>query len=131
MTAASSAPHHLRIKFQYYQSYEKVTVAVLEKGLKESEVTVDVEAKRLTVRRKGGEDGGGALLFDKVLYEEVLPEKRRTRFMASKVKERAVSGRRNANKCCELGWWAGGGVEVSVMLEEIGSTQVQCLRCLP
>lgn len=86
--ASSSAPEHLRIKFQYYQSYEKVTVAVLEKGLKESEVKVDVEAKRLTVRRKGDKDadgGGGALLFDKVLYEEVLPEKCRTRFAASKV----------------------------------------------
>ncbi|CAM9468053.1 unnamed protein product [Pylaiella littoralis] len=86
--ASSSAPEHLRIKFQYYQSYEKVTVAVLEKGLKESEVKVDVEAKRLTVRRKGDKDadgGGGALLFDKVLYEEVLPEKCRTRFAASKL----------------------------------------------
>lgn len=78
----SSAPAHLRIKFQYYQSYEKVTVAVLEKGLKESEVDVEVGARRLTVRRKGD---GGALLFDKVLYEEVVPEKRRARFMASKV----------------------------------------------
>lgn len=87
--ASSSAPDHLRIKFQYYQSYEKVTVAVLEKGLKESEVKVDVETKRLTVRRKGDKDaggGGGALLFDKVLYEEVLPEKCRTRFAASKVR---------------------------------------------
>ncbi|CBN79827.1 SGT1 homologue [Ectocarpus siliculosus] len=82
--ASSTAPAHLRIKFQYYQSYEKVTVAVLEKGLKESEVKVDVEAKRLTVRRKAG-DNAGALLFDKVLYEEVLPEKCRTRFMASKL----------------------------------------------
>ncbi|CAN0506685.1 unnamed protein product [Ectocarpus sp. 12 AP-2014] len=82
--ASSTAPAHLRIKFQYYQSYEKVTVAVLEKGLKESEVQVDVEAKRLTVRRKAG-DNAGALLFDKVLYEEVLPEKCRTRFMASKL----------------------------------------------
>lgn len=78
----SSAPAHLRIKFQYYQSYEKVTVAVLEKGLKEGEVDVDVEARRLTVRRKND----GALLFDKVLYEEVLPEKRKTRYMASKVR---------------------------------------------
>eukprot|EP00903_Cladosiphon_okamuranus_P010720 g10132.t1 len=78
----SSAPAHLRIKFQYYQSYEKLTVAVLEKGLKESEVDVEVEAKRLTVRRKGD---AGALLFDKVLYEEVLPEKSRKRFMASKL----------------------------------------------
>ncbi|CAB1106702.1 unnamed protein product [Ectocarpus sp. CCAP 1310/34] len=81
--ASSTAPAHLRIKFQYYQSYEKVTVAVLEKGLKESEVKVDVEPKRLTVKRKAG-DNAGALLFDKVLYEEVLPEKCRTRFMASK-----------------------------------------------
>lgn len=82
----SSAPAHLRIKFQYYQSYEKVTVAVLEKGLKESEVDVEVEAKRLTVRRKGdAESGGGGLLFDKVLYEEVLPDLCRKRFMASKV----------------------------------------------
>lgn len=81
--ATSSAPAHLRIKFQYYQSYEKVTVVVLEKGLKESEIKVDVEAQRLTVRRKDS----GALLFDKVLYEEVLPEKCRTRFMASKVRQ--------------------------------------------
>ncbi|CAM9883728.1 unnamed protein product [Scytosiphon promiscuus] len=90
VSASSSAPQHLRIKFQYYQSYEKVTVAVLEKGLKESDVAVEVEAQRLTVRRKGedgrgGGGGGGALLFDKVLYEEVLPEKCRTRFMASKL----------------------------------------------
>ncbi|CAM9170604.1 unnamed protein product [Hapterophycus canaliculatus] len=89
VSASSSAPHHLRIRFQYYQSYEKVTVAVLEKGLKESEVAVDVDAKRLTVRRKagdgGGGGGGGGLLFDKVLYEEVIPEKCRTRFMASKL----------------------------------------------
>lgn len=77
----SSAPAHLRIKFQYYQSYEKVTVAVLEKGLTESAVEVEVGAKRLTVRRKTD----GSLLFDKVLYEEVLPDKLKTRFMASKV----------------------------------------------
>lgn len=89
--ASSSAPAHLRIKFQYYQSYEKVTVAVLEKGLKESEVDVEVEAQRLTVRRKGDTGGGGgALLFDKVLYEEVLPEKCRKRFMASKVSYSSV-----------------------------------------
>lgn len=77
----SSAPAHLRIKFQYYQSYEKVTVAVLEKGLTESAVEVEVGAKRLTVRRKTD----GSLLFDKVLYEEVLPDKLKTRFMASKL----------------------------------------------
>lgn len=77
----SSAHAHLHIKFQYYQSYEKVTVAVLEKGLTESAVDVVVAAKRLTVRRKGD----GSLLFDKVLYEEVLPDKLKTRFMASKV----------------------------------------------
>lgn len=78
---ASSAPKHLRIKFQYYQSYEKITVAVLEKGLKEAELDVEVGAQRLTVRRKGD----GALLFDKVLYEEVLPGQRKTRCMSSKV----------------------------------------------
>ena len=77
----SSAHAHLRIKFQYYQSYEKVTVAVLEKGLSEDAVDVVVGMKRLTVRRKG--DGGG-LLFDKVLHEEILPAKVKTRFMASK-----------------------------------------------
>ncbi|CAN0482453.1 unnamed protein product, partial [Laminaria digitata] len=77
----SSAHAHLHIKFQYYQSYEKVTVAVLEKGLTESAVDVVVAAKRLTVRRKGD----GSLLFDKVLYEEVLPDKLKTRFMASKL----------------------------------------------
>eukprot|EP00904_Undaria_pinnatifida_P003220 jgi/Undpi1/1289/HiC_scaffold_11.g04681.m1 len=78
----SSAHAHLRIKFQYYQSYEKVTVAVLEKGLSEDAVDVVVGMKRLTVRRKG--DGGG-LLFDKVLHEEILPAKVKTRFMASKL----------------------------------------------
>lgn len=77
----SSAHVHLRTKFQYYQSYEKVTVAVLEKGLKEAEVEVDVLPRRLTVRRKQDM----ALLFDKVLYEEVLAEKKRTRFMTSKL----------------------------------------------
>lgn len=84
-TPVVSAPAHLRIKFQYYQSYEKVTVAVLEKGLKEGEVEVEVEKRRLTVRQKGN---GGALLFDKTLYEEVIPDKRKTRFMASKVRGR-------------------------------------------
>lgn len=56
-------------------------MAVLEKGLKEADVEVEVLAKRLTVRRKQDM----ALMFDKVLYEEVLPDKKRTRFMASKV----------------------------------------------
>lgn len=59
----------------------QVTVSVLEKGLKDADVEVEVSAKRLTVRRKQDM----ALLFDKVLYEEVLPEKKRTRFMPSKV----------------------------------------------
>lgn len=77
----SSAPVHLRTKFQYYQSYDKVTVAVLEKGLKEDEVDVEIGTKRLTVRRRRD----SALLFDKVLYEEVLPDQRKTRFVASKV----------------------------------------------
>lgn len=95
----SSAPAHLRIKFQYYQSYEKVTVAVLEKGLKESEVDVEVEPQRLTVRRKGDAGGGGgALLFDKVLYEEVQPEKCRKRFMASKVRFWKLFGREGNRK---------------------------------
>ena len=80
----SSAPAHLRIKFQYYQSHEKVTVAVLEKGLTETTVDVEIGAKRLTGRRKPD----GSLLFDKVLYEEVLPDKLKTRFMASKVGDR-------------------------------------------
>lgn len=113
--ASSSAPAHLRIKFQYYQSYEKVTVAVLEKGLKESEVDVEVEAQRLTVRRKGGTGsggGGGALLFDKMLYEEVLPEKCRKRFMASKVGVGLVCcvclGREsNRKSSCLLALWRG------------------------
>ncbi|CAM9163362.1 unnamed protein product [Ascophyllum nodosum] len=78
---ASSAHAHLSIRFQYYQSYEKITVAVLEKGLKKDHVAVEVEARRLTVRRKDDD----ALLFNKVLYEEVLPEKSRTRFLPSKM----------------------------------------------
>ena len=86
---ASSAHAHLSIRFQYYQSYEKITVAVLEKGLRKDHVAVEVEARRLTVRRKDDD----ALLFNKVLYEEVLPEKSRTRFLPSKVR-RANSGMR-------------------------------------
>lgn len=62
-------------------------MAVLEKGLKEAEVEVDVLPRRLTVRRKQDM----ALLFDKVLYEEVLAEKKRTRFMTSKVCRRVVA----------------------------------------
>lgn len=89
----SSAPTHLRIKFQYYQSYEKITVAVLEKGLQEAEVNVEVGERRLTVRRKGD----GALLFDKVLYEEVLPDERKTRFMSSKVRVGPAGGRADYN----------------------------------
>lgn len=59
----------------------QVTVSVLERGLKDADVEVEVTARRLTVRRKQDM----ALLFDKVLYEEVLPDKKRTRFMPSKV----------------------------------------------
>lgn len=77
-------------------------MAVLEKGLKEADVEVEIAPRRLTVRRKVDM----ALLFDKVLYEEVLPDKKRTRFMASKVIPLvpfctgAVSHR--GNLCCSL-----------------------------
>lgn len=77
----SSAPMHLRIRFQYYQSYEKITVAILEKGMRKDDVGVEVGARRLTVMR----NQDGALLFDKVLYEEVLPEHCKTRFLPSKL----------------------------------------------
>lgn len=78
---ATSTPVHLRVRFQYYQSHEKVTVALLEKGLKKNDVDMEVGERRLTVTRK--EDG--ALLFDKVLYESVAPEQSKTRFLHSKV----------------------------------------------
>lgn len=78
---ATSAPAHLRVRFQYYQSHERVTVALLEKGLKKDDVDMDVGERRLTVRRKEG----GGLLFDKVLYESVVPEQCKTRFLPSKV----------------------------------------------
>lgn len=78
--SVSAAPIHLRTKFQYYQSHEKVTVSLLEKGLKEADVEVDIGTKKLTVRRRHDL----ALLFDKPLYEDVLPEKHKTKFLPSK-----------------------------------------------
>lgn len=79
------ATYVLRLSERYMGA--QVTVAVLEKGLTEAEVEVNVLPRRLTVRRKQDM----ALLFDKVLYEEVLPEKKKTRFMASKVRRRVVA----------------------------------------
>ncbi|CAM9259044.1 unnamed protein product [Choristocarpus tenellus] len=77
----------LRAKFQYYQSHDKITVAVLAKGLTQENATVEVLDRRLTItRREGGVDGEAlVVLFDKVLHAAVVPEECRTKYMSTKV----------------------------------------------
>lgn len=106
----ASAPLHVRVKFQYYQSFEKITVSILERGLTEDQVEVEVTAKRLTVRRRRDL----ALLFDKVLYDEVVVDKHRTRFVPAKAsgaggslsRRRAAQGDHSVRAFCSLLTWS-------------------------
>ncbi|CAM9183187.1 unnamed protein product, partial [Chrysoparadoxa australica] len=70
---------HLRTKFQYYQSQQKITVSILQKGLLPEETSVDFAEKRVVVINKG------EVLFDRSLYEEVVPAKCKVNFYGTKI----------------------------------------------
>lgn len=72
-------------KFQYYQSGEKITVSILEKGIKAEDAIVDLQPKQLRVSVKLNPESAPLVLFDKVLYEDIVVEESKVKFLPSKI----------------------------------------------
>lgn len=69
------------VKFQFYQTTSYVTVTILYKGLREEDANVSVQPRHLKV--SVGADGDA--LFDRALFETVVPEESTSKIFATKV----------------------------------------------
>mmetsp|Transcript_8900 Transcript_8900/g.11780 ORF Transcript_8900/g.11780 Transcript_8900/m.11780 type:complete len:379 (+) Transcript_8900:14-1150(+) len=80
---APAAPAPLpEVKYQYYQTNDRVVISIMEKKCKEEDVTVDFSPTQLKVSLQ--KDGKTVTPINKTLYDEIVPEE--SSFRVSPVK---------------------------------------------
>lgn len=71
------------IRYQYYQSTASVNISVMAKNLTTDDVLVEFDAKHLKICIR--QEGINVVVFDKNLYEEILPEECKVSIKKTKV----------------------------------------------
>jgi len=71
------------IKYQYYQSQEKLNISVLAKNVQPNDARITIERNRLKVIINV--DGKENIVIDKILHALVVPEKCKTQIKSTKI----------------------------------------------
>eukprot|EP01084_Bolivina_argentea_P154136 268717_1 len=74
------------VRFQHYQTAKNVTISILEKNIIEEETTVEILPTRLRIIMKGNSGRyRNDVMFDRNLFDEIVPEKSKVKFLPMKV----------------------------------------------